>query len=195
VTALVLATRRLPRVRPPAVAAGLAALGVLAGFASFPVWIGAVGALGGALGLPVLRPPPRPENPLVLFSLLALAPVYEEMIYRERVLPALRDRLGPSIALLLSSLLFALPHLEPWALLTTGLVGLALGALMLAGDSVALCIGVHAGLNLGAVLCGIPPTRYTLSPLLALACSVLLGVAALRLARGRRSVRIGADAH
>ena len=162
VTALVIATRRREGDRAPGRAAGLAALGALAGFASYPVWIPLIGAIGVALGLRPVPPPPRPDDPLLLVAVLGLAPVFEELLYRERLLLALRSRVGAGLAVAISSLLFALPHLEPWSVLATGLVGLALGALMLAGGSVALCIGLHAGLNLAAVVCGIPPARLAL---------------------------------
>ena len=53
---------------------------------------------------------------------------------------------------------------------------------MLAGRSVALCIGLHAGLNLAAVVCGIPPTRFALPATLALLGGA--GILAVGIARG-----------
>jgi membrane protease YdiL (CAAX protease family) len=152
VTTLVLASRQRGASRATGRAAGLAALAALAGLASYPLWILLIGAAGAALGLPPAPPPPRPDDPLLLIASLGLAPVFEEVLYRERLLLALRARLGSGLALAISSLAFALPHLEPWSVLGTSLVGLALGALMLAGRSLALCIGLHAGLNLAAVV-------------------------------------------
>jgi membrane protease YdiL (CAAX protease family) len=186
VTALVVATRRREANPTPGRAAGLAGVGALAGFASYPAWILAIGAIGSALGLRASAPPRRPDEALLLVSVLALAPVFEELLYRERLLPALHARFGAAPALLVSSALFALPHLEPWAMLATGLVGLALGALMLASGSVALCIGLHAGLNLAAVACGIPPSRLVLPVPLALPAGALLLAAALVFARRGR---------
>jgi membrane protease YdiL (CAAX protease family) len=186
VTALVIATRRREGDRPAGAAALRGTLAALAGFASYPAWIAAIAAIGGALGLAAAPLPVRPEEPLLLLSVLGLAPVFEELLYRERVLPALRSRLGAGPALLVSSALFALPHLEPWPMLAAALVGVALGALMLAGGSVALCIGLHAGLNLGAVLCGIPPQRFALPLAAALpAGAMLLAAALLAFRRGR----------
>jgi hypothetical protein len=70
--------------------------------------------------------------------------------------------------------------------LATSLVGLGLGLLMLAGGSVALCIGLHAGLNLAAVVCGIPPARWVLPAWLALlGGGGALGVGLLAARRGR----------
>jgi membrane protease YdiL (CAAX protease family) len=195
VTALLIATRRRQGDRAPARAAGLAAIAALAGFAGYPIWIPLIGAIGIGLGLHPVAPPPRPEDPLLLFAVLGLAPVFEELLYRERLLLALRTRFGAAIAVVLSSLLFALPHLEAWAVLATSLVGLALGALMLAGGSVALCIGLHAGLNLAAFVCGIPPSRLALpAPLALLAGAGMLAVG-LRAARRDRSGDIASGGH
>jgi membrane protease YdiL (CAAX protease family) len=186
VTALVIATRRADHDRAPAPAALLCALGALAGFLSFPVWIASIGALGVGLGLPLAPPPQPPGDPLLLVAVLGLAPVFEELLYRERLLLALRQRVGATLAVALSSVCFALPHLEAWSMLATLCVGVALGALMLAGRSIALCIGAHAGLNLAAVLCGIPPTRFALSAGFAFVCGAgVLGVGLLA-TRARR---------
>ncbi len=195
VTLLVLATR--PRVLPRNFgrASALCALGALAGFVSLPAWIALIGALGVALGLPPISPPPRPEGLLLLVALLALAPVFEELLYRERLLLALRGRVGGGLAVVISSLCFALPHLEPWAMLATSCVGLALGGLMLTGRSVALCIGLHAGLNLAAVVCGIPPVRFALPTALALVGGAgLTGMAVLAAQRKLIGIDTG-DGH
>ena len=160
VTALVLASRRRNAAKLTGRAAGMAALAALAGFASYPLWILLIGAAGTALGLRPIPPPARPSDPLLLVATLGLAPVFEEVLYRERLLLALRSRIGAVPAVAISSLFFALPHLEPWFLLATSLVGVALGALMLAGRSLALCIGLHAGLNLAAVAFGIPFVQH-----------------------------------
>ena len=39
------------------------------------------------------------------------------------------------------------------------LLGLVLGVVAHRGRSVSPCIGLHMGLNLAAVLCGVPPGR------------------------------------
>jgi membrane protease YdiL (CAAX protease family) len=188
VTALVVATRPRTGTRAPGRAALVAALAALAGGVSFPVWIAAIGAVGAGLGLDPVGPPPRPDAPLLLVAVLVLAPVFEELLYRERLLLALRPRLGRVAAVALSSALFALPHLEAWPLLATFLVGLALGALMLASGTVALCVGLHAGLNLAAVVCGIPPARLVLPAAPALAGGT--GLLALAVALARRAAKL-----
>ncbi len=195
VTALVVATRRRESEREPARAAALGALGALVGFVSFPTWILLIGVMGSGLGLRPVPPPARPDDPLMLLSVLALAPVFEELLYRERLLLALRERVGAGLAVAISSLCFALPHLEPWAMLATGSVGLGLGALMLARRSLALCIGLHAGLNLAAVVCGIPPSRFALPAALALIAGAVTLAGGLLATRQRSSGSVPINRH
>jgi hypothetical protein len=128
-------------------------LGAVAGYTGYPVWVTSIAAIGLGLGL-APRDPGDPRAigiPLIVAS-VALAPVFEEILYRDRLLLALRARAGATVAVLLTSILFALPHVEAWSLLGTFLVGLALGVTRLAAGSLALCIGIHAGLNLASVL-------------------------------------------
>jgi len=129
--------------------------GLVAGFASQPAWIAAIAALGLCLGLAPRSPTPEGvTEPALWIAVGILAPLFEELLYRERLLPALRTRLGSPLAIALSSALFALPHLEPWSVLGTFLVGLMLGAVYLGSGSIELCVGLHAGLNLACLLCG-----------------------------------------
>lgn len=126
------------------------ALGAIAGLSSWPAWQALLDRVFGLLGLawPAAE---RMSAPSWLAALL-LAPVCEELLYREHLLGALRACLGWPAALALSSLLFALQHGTPAAMVATWLVGAALGALRLSCSSVAPCVGAHAGLNLGAWL-------------------------------------------
>jgi hypothetical protein len=82
---------------------------------------------------------------------ILLAPLFEEFIYRDRLLPALDRGFGALPAVVVSSLLFAIPHLHPWRLLTAFLGGLALGATRRVSGSIALCIGLHSGFNAAAL--------------------------------------------
>ena len=154
--------------------AGLAAA---AGFVALPAWLASIWGVGLLLGLP-----PVPRTSAVSASAwlahVALAPLFEELLYRERLLPALRARIGAPLALALSSALFAAPHLEAWSVLTTFCVGLALGGVFLATGRVELCVAYHAGLNAGVLACGLPPVRAALPPpLAALIGGVLLALA------------------
>jgi membrane protease YdiL (CAAX protease family) len=145
--ALVAVTRRAPRPPPGAASALLAGA---AGFASLPAWLGGLAPAGSALGLDP-RIPSAPEPGALLAAChLVLGPVLEELLYRERLLPALRRAAGAPLAVVLSSLLFAIPHRDPWLVLAAFGLGVVLGAAFLATGSVALCIAAHAGLNLAA---------------------------------------------
>lgn len=173
---LVWARPRAPERRSPLAVA----LAAAAGFAALPAWLALVFLLGSGLGLarPAL-PSSAPDAGVWLVN-VALAPLFEELLYRERLLTALRGRIGAPLALLASSALFAVPHLEPWSVLTTFCVGLVLGGVFLRVGHVEPCIAYHAGLNAAALVCGVPPARAALaapesafvgSLLLALACA------------------------
>jgi len=155
------------------------AVGAAAGYASFPAWWLLCALVVIGLGLPVGAPlPPGAAAPALLPALLLLGPVFEELLYRERLLGALAPRTSAPIALVVSSSAFALPHLEPRLVVATFLVGLVLGAVWLATRSLALCVGLHGGLNLAIQLAGVPPTRAALSPAAGAVCGcALLGLA------------------
>jgi membrane protease YdiL (CAAX protease family) len=160
-----LATRRYRGDRRPCHAGALLLLGLLGGFASFPAWVVGIAVTGIALGLePVGATGPGTVGPTLWIATILLAPVFEEICYRERLLSALRPVMGSGFAIAATSVLFAIPHLEPWRVLGTLLVGLALGGAMCASGSLALCIGIHMGLNLAGWACGVPPARLALVP-------------------------------
>jgi membrane protease YdiL (CAAX protease family) len=195
------ATLLLVRVRPAAAAqaprapAPAVLLVAATGFVALPAWLAGVWALGLALGLPAPSGPGAGPLPgLVWLAQIALAPTFEELLYRERLLPALRSRLGAPAALVCSSALFAVPHLDAWSMLATFCVGLFLGALWLAGRRVALCIGYHAGANAAVLVSGLPPERLALDAASAALVSGLGVAFALAWTRGldaRRGVHDG----
>ena len=112
--------------------------------------------LPSPLGREGLRPglPATPGDlgvPL-LVAVLVMAPLFEELLYRERLLDAIAATpLGGGGAALLTSALFALTHLAPWPMLGSFLVGLVLALTRLVSRNIAACIGLHAGLNLRPV--------------------------------------------
>ncbi|MEN8162476.1 MAG: CPBP family intramembrane glutamic endopeptidase, partial [Myxococcota bacterium] len=194
--ALLLVWMRPARTRAPLRVDGPAALlATAAGFVALPAWLAGVWTLGLAFGLPVPVASGAGAAPSVVWlAQIALAPIFEELLYRERLLPALRWRLGGPPALVLSSALFALPHLDAWTMLATFCVGLFLGAVQLAGRRVALCIGYHAGANAAALVSGLPPERLALDPASAAVASLLLIALALAWTSGldaRRGVHTG----
>lgn len=148
-TLLVFAARGWPRLnRSRAIEIGL---GTCAGLLSFPAWIALIAGVGAAVGFEMPSRPSRPQ-PVLAAAILLLAPVFEEILYREQLLCALRRHLGSTAAVLLSSAAFAVAHVEPWAVLGAFLVGLGLGTVMCVSNSVAPCIGLHMGLNARAWL-------------------------------------------
>jgi membrane protease YdiL (CAAX protease family) len=144
------------RVTPAAVATAL--LAFAAGAASLAPWVAVLAPVGRFLGL-APRPPAPPLGAAWLpwISAGVLAPLFEELLYRERLLAALAPRVGRVAAVLLSSAAFAVPHLEPWSLLAAFACGLVLGALFCAARSVWPCVAYHAGANLAAAVQGVPP--------------------------------------
>jgi membrane protease YdiL (CAAX protease family) len=146
-TLLLLATRPPGRRRAGPGALLAAAAG---GAASLPLGLSLSSVLGATLGLELPALAPRPAGAPRVVCDLALGPLLEEALYRERLLPALRAALGAPLALGASSLLFALAHRDPWLALAAFGVGAALGALWLATQSLGLCVAAHAGLNLAA---------------------------------------------
>lgn len=129
-----------------------AALGLVAGYASHPAWLTLIGLLGLALGLsPVAATVAQAPEALDWLAKGIAAPLTEELLYRERLLPMLRERIGTRRAVLAASTLFALPHWHLWSLLGTFVVGVALGFTYLRAQSLSLCVAIHAGLNLAGL--------------------------------------------
>jgi membrane protease YdiL (CAAX protease family) len=144
-------------------ALGLLSLGVLAGFAGYPAAVACSTALAGATGWVVLGSA-SPGAGGVARGVVAilLAPVLEELLYREHLLLAFRAAVGGGLAVPIASLFFALPHLAPPVVFASFFAGLVLGIARLLSGSIALCIGIHAGLNSAAFVCGHPPLRWAL---------------------------------
>jgi membrane protease YdiL (CAAX protease family) len=163
-TALVLWRRaRGDRPRPTAtrrVGALSLTLGLAAGYLSFPAWVSLVSGIGLRIGLePLPARAPGAGGAALWLAAVVLAPLFEEILYREHLLSSLRAAAGPLPALALSTLAFAISHLEAWSVLATACVGLVLGVVALVGRSVWLCVALHAGLNLASMLQGAPPVR------------------------------------
>lgn len=194
---LLVARRPAPsRTVPSQLASGIASgLALAAGYLAWPAWAASVAFVGLALGLaPREASPPQAAGALLALAAVVAAPVFEELLYRERLLATLCRSLGEAPAVLLSSLLFALPHLDAWNVLGAFLFGLGLGTLFLRFGCVAPCVATHAGINLASLLCGAPPVAWALSAwasaasgllALGLARVVLRGAALRGSARGR----------
>lgn len=146
--------------------------GVAAGYLALPAACLACGIAARALVIdPGVPLPPRSAAPALLPALILLGPLLEELLYRERLLGALERTAGRSAAVLGSSAAFALPHAEPRVALASFLTGLVLAAVWLRARSLALCVGLHAGLNLAVQVGGAPPVRLALPALAGAAAS------------------------
>jgi len=82
-----------------------------------------------------------------LLALVLVAPVTEELLFRGWLLQDLKERYGARRALVWSSVLFGLVHIEPAAVLYAMLGGLVLGAVALRTKSTLASIAMHAGVN------------------------------------------------
>ncbi len=82
-----------------------------------------------------------------LLALVLVAPVTEELLFRGWLLPDLQAQYGKMPALVWSSFLFGLVHLELSAIVYATLAGLVLGAVALRTKSTLGSIAVHAGVN------------------------------------------------
>jgi membrane protease YdiL (CAAX protease family) len=161
--ALVVAISSRARNRVSGRALGLLSLGGLAGFVGYPAAIACFTALAGATGWVGLDPASPGAGGVVHGAVaILLAPVLEELLYRDHLLLALRAAVGGGLAVPIASLFFALPHLAPPMVFASFFAGLVLGVARLLSGSIALCIGIHAGLNSAAFVCGHPPLRWAL---------------------------------
>lgn len=84
-------------------------------------------------------------------ALIVVAPLFEEALYRGRLLLALRARASVPLAVTISAAAFALPHFEPLRVLGAFLAGLVLGALFVLERRVSSCVAMHAGFNAAAL--------------------------------------------
>jgi len=82
-----------------------------------------------------------------LLALVLVAPVTEELLFRGWLLKDLQQQYGKLPALLWSSLLFGLVHIEASAVIYATLAGLVLGAVALRTRSTLASIAMHAGVN------------------------------------------------
>ncbi len=89
---------------------------------------------------------------VILLSVVVIAPVSEELLFRGLFLRGLRARYGPIVALGLSSLLFGLSHGEPHAVVYALCAGLVLGGVALRTGSTLPSMAMHAAVNAVPIL-------------------------------------------
>jgi len=90
---------------------------------------------------------------LLTLFLMALTPaVCEEALFRGPILRGLRTRLSPAGTAILTGLLFGIFHLDPWRLLPTAILGVALSGIALASDSIVPAMVAHFVNNASLIL-------------------------------------------
>lgn len=77
-------------------------------------------------------------------SAILIAPIIEEYIYREVILNGLLTNYSPVKAILISSFIFAIMHMNPWQFATAMLMGIVLGWIYVRTRNYYLCILLHA---------------------------------------------------
>jgi CAAX protease family protein len=93
------------------------------------------------------------ETALLIVAIVALAPLVEELFFRGLLLQGLERSFRRWTAVLVSSVLFALPHIVPTlfgsivAVLTTFAVGVGLAWVFIWSRNLAIPIVAHAGFN------------------------------------------------
>jgi len=92
-------------------------------------------------------------SPIILIlSVTVVAPIYEEIIFRGILLKGMSKKINPAIALIVSSLFFAVVHLNVPQGINAFLLGLVIGFIYLTTDSIYLSIFAHLINNLLALL-------------------------------------------
>lgn len=85
---------------------------------------------------------------LLSVAAVAVIPaICEETLVRGIVLPSLLRPVGPTGAIVISAVVFAVIHLDPYRTVFTLVLGLALGLLRVRTGSLAACMVAHAVLN------------------------------------------------
>lgn len=83
----------------------------------------------------------------LVFLLMVVAPVTEEFLFRGLILRGLLGRFGTGPAVVLTALLFALFHVNPWQFVGAFVLGLLFGWFYLALRSLVPCLIGHAAAN------------------------------------------------
>jgi len=82
-----------------------------------------------------------------IFSFLTLviaAPIFEELIFRGIILDGLLKKYSPTRSIVISSILFAVVHLNPWQFIAAFVIGIFSGWVYYATRNLTLSILIHA---------------------------------------------------
>ncbi len=121
-------------------------------FLTYPLWVFAIASCfrWAEWTCPSIEP-----TELTAMSALCawfLAPLFEECLYRGRLFDAWSKRMSAAAAVVGTSLLFAVPHVEPCRVAASFVVGCLLAVVKHRCRDLGVCVGVHCGFNLGASL-------------------------------------------
>lgn len=87
------------------------------------------------------------------FTTVAIAaPILEELLFRGIVLDGLLKKYSPRNAILLSSFLFGVIHLNPWQFISAFLIGIFIGYIYYHTRNVGYCILIHLTNNMTATI-------------------------------------------
>jgi len=89
-----------------------------------------------------------------IFSMVIVAPIYEEIFTRGILLAGLLNRYNPKKAIIISALIFGISHFNIVQSVNTTLIGLILGMIYYKTNSLILCIGAHMTNNIFARIMG-----------------------------------------
>ena len=89
-----------------------------------------------------------------VLKVVIMAPIVEELIFRGVIMHGLMKNYSKLTAVIVSALMFALFHLNPWQFPATFILGILLGILMVRTRNIWLCIAGHA-INNGLVMVSI----------------------------------------
>ncbi len=84
----------------------------------------------------------------VVLKVVIIAPIIEEMIFRGIIMHGFMRNYSKFSAIIISALMFALFHLNPWQFPSAFALGILLGWLMVRTRSILLCILGHSVNNL-----------------------------------------------
>jgi Predicted metal-dependent membrane protease len=90
-----------------------------------------------------------------IFSFLTLviaAPIFEELIFRGIILDGLLKKYSPTRSIVISSILFAVVHLNPWQFIAAFVIGIFSGWVYYKTSNLTLSILIHAVNNLMAFI-------------------------------------------
>jgi len=122
-------------------------------FGVFAMLIGIVSPIVNSIPMPdafkkIFLELGKMNGPVSFLTMVIIAPILEELIFRGFILDGLLKRYSPLKSILVSSLIFGLAHFNPWQFVTGFLGGIFIGWVYLHTRSISVAIIMHASNNL-----------------------------------------------